>query len=32
MTRNQWTLLLLAVSVVASIGVIANLVWFAPSP
>ncbi len=32
MTRNQWTMLLLTVSVLASIGFIANLVWFAPTP
>ena len=32
MTRNQWTLVLLAASVLASIGLVANLVWFAPTP
>ena len=30
MTRNQWTWVLLTVSVLAAAGVIANFVWFAP--
>ncbi len=31
MTRNQWTLTLLAVSILAAAGVVANFYWFMPA-
>jgi len=30
MTRNQWTWVLLGVTLLAAAGIVANLLWFAP--
>ena|GEM_PF-2155365 len=32
MTRNQWTWLLVAATILLAIGVIANLFWFGRTP
>ncbi len=32
MSRNQWTLVLLTVSLLAALGIMTNMIWFTPAP